>query len=134
MKPFMGSSSAERSAFQRVPSPKGAHMLPEPSTTNTMLGMFLMLVTIALAQTSLPDGPAPTRRGAVGTMRPSVELWPAFDIADALGEPCPAAAPRRAVGLSLALAQPMLSAIHTTIEILHMLDCRVRAVVLSAGR
>ena len=54
-------------------------------------------------------------------MRPSVEPWPAFDIAEALGEFCSAASPRRAVECSLALAQPTLKASHTMAEILHML-------------
>ena len=43
---MVGSSSAVRNAFQRVEPPNGAHMLPEPSTTNTIVGMRIAALVI----------------------------------------------------------------------------------------
>ena len=59
MSPFVGSSSAERSDCQRVLEPNCAHMLPEPSTTNTIVGSVFAVCTIALAQTLSAVGVTP---------------------------------------------------------------------------
>ena len=105
----MGSSSAVRSACQRVLPPNGAHMLPEPSMTNRMSGVVADVLTIASAQSVLRRPPLPV--DAEPPLRPPALLRPAVPLGipkPPAPVPVPPTAPRAALPKGFGGGRPLI--------------------------